>query len=257
MNHSLATTPSAPNRVPAVAWHFWLLKILCTTVGETAADFLNEQLGLGLAVTTLVMGGLLALALFLQFMSARYVASIYWFAAMSISVVGTLVTDILSDNLEVPLEISTLGFGVGLLLAFGAWYANEGTLSIRTIVTARREAFYWIAVFLTFALGTAVGDWLAEDLGLGYLHSGALFGGVILAVAIGYRWFRLGALSAFWIAYVLTRPLGASLGDYLAQAPARGGLGLGTSMTSALFVGAIAVAIVYLSVTKRDVMAST
>ena len=257
MNDSPATVPSVPNRVPAVMWAFWLLKVLCTTVGETAADFLNEQLGLGLATTTLIMGGLLALALVLQFMSARYVAGIYWLAVTSISIVGTLVTDNLTDNLGVPLEVSTLAFAAGLLVVFGVWYAKEGTLSIRTIVSSRREAFYWLAVLFTFALGTAVGDWLAEDLEFGHLTSGVLFAAIIGTVAVAYRWLRLSPLSAFWIAYIVTRPLGASLGDFLAQAPDNGGLGLGTTATSAVFVSAIAAAIAYLSVSKRDVLATS
>src|SRR3954467_3580543 len=148
--------PTAPNRVPAVTWPFWVLKVLCTTVGETAADFLNEDLGLGLAATTLAMSMLWLLALWLQFRARRYVPGIYWLVVVTISVVGTLITDNLTDQLGVPLELSTIVFSGALALTFIAWHAKEETLSIRTIVTARREAFYWTAVLFTFALGTAL-----------------------------------------------------------------------------------------------------
>jgi len=251
------TTTSALNRVPAVTAYFWVIKVLCTTVGETAADLLNEELELGLVGTTLLMTLLLCVALFFQFRARRYVPGVYWAVVVLISVVGTLVTDNLSDNVGVPLELSTLGFGVALLLTFIAWYAAERTLSIRSIITPRREALYWGAVLLTFALGTAAGDWLAEDLALGYLPSALLFAAVIGVVVAAYRWLRLDAVVAFWVAYILTRPLGASLGDYLSQSPADGGLGLGTIATSALFIASILAAVMYLTVSKRDVVATS
>jgi uncharacterized membrane-anchored protein len=249
--------PSALNRVPAVILYFWVIKVLCTTVGETAADYLNEELNLGLLGTTLVMTLLFVVALFFQFRAKRYVPWIYWLVVVSISVVGTLITDNLTDSVGVPLAASTLVFAVALSATFVAWYRAEGTLSIRSIVTARREAFYWAVVLLTFALGTAAGDWLAEGLALGYVRSAALFAAAIAAVIVAYRWLGLPSVVAFWAAYISTRPLGASLGDYLAQAPEDGGLGFGPVVTSALFIGSILAAVGYLSVTKRDVLAAS
>jgi len=242
------------NRVPAITLYFWLIKILCTTVGETAADFMNEELSLGLTGTTLVMSTLLLMALVLQFRAKRYVPAVYWFVLVAISIVGTLITDILSDKVGVPLALSTLSFAAVLLATFALWYATEKTLSIRTIVSVRREAFYWAAVLVTFAFGTAAGDWLAEGLALGYLKSAVVFAALIGAVVVAHWRLGLNAVIAFWFAYVLTRPLGASLGDYLSQLPEDGGLGLGTITTSALFLGAILAAVSYLTVTKRDVI---
>ncbi len=250
-------TTNTLNRVPAVTAYFWVIKVLCTTVGETAADFLNEEMNLGLVGTTLLMTLLFCVALFLQFRSKRYVPTIYWSVVVLISVVGTLVTDNLTDKVGVPLEVSTLGFGVALLATLGAWYSTEGTLSILSIVTSRRESFYWGAVLLTFALGTAAGDWLGEDLGWGYRTSAVLFAAAIGVVAAAHYWARLNSVLAFWLAYILTRPLGASLGDYLSQSPADGGLGLGTIVTSAVFIGSILAAVLYLTVTKRDVVSTT
>ncbi len=240
------------NKVPEVTIYFWIIKVLCTTVGETAADFLNVNLGLGLTVTTVVMSVLLAVALAFQFRLDRYVPGVYWLAVVLISIVGTLVTDNLVDNFAVPLTTTTIVFGVALAATFAAWYASEKTLSIHSIRTTKREAFYWLAILFTFALGTAAGDLLAEGLALGYLTSAVLFAGVIGLVALAYYYGRMGAVLAFWIAYVLTRPLGASIGDYVSQGRDAGGLALGTVGTSALFLVTILALVVYLSVTKRD-----
>jgi uncharacterized membrane-anchored protein len=240
------------NKVPEVTIYFWIIKILATTVGETAADFLNVNLNLGLTGTTVAMVVLLAAVLVLQFRTDRYVPWVYWLAVVLISIVGTLITDNLVDNLGVPLEVTTVVFAVALAATFAAWYRSERTLSIHTIVTSRREAFYWSAILFTFALGTAAGDLLAEGMDLGYWKSALIFGGLIALVAAAYSRSWLNAVLAFWIAYVLTRPLGASLGDYLSQARDDGGLGLGTVVTSALFLATILGLIVYLSVTKRD-----
>jgi uncharacterized membrane-anchored protein len=221
-------------------------------VGETAADFLNTNLNLGLTGTTVLMAVLLAVTLVFQFRARRYVPGIYWLAVVLLSVVGTLITDNLVDNVGVPLQVTTVVFAVALAVTFASWYASEKTLSIHSIHTARREAFYWLAILFTFALGTAAGDLLAERLGLGYWPSAVLFAAVIALVFAAYRRSVLGAVAAFWIAYVLTRPLGASLGDYLSQAHGDGGLGLGTVGTSVLFLVTILVVVVYLSVTRRD-----
>jgi uncharacterized membrane-anchored protein len=221
-------------------------------VGETAADFLNTNLGFGLTNTSLAMGAVLAVALLFQFRSNRYVPGIYWLAVVLISIVGTLITDNLTDNYGVALETTTVVFTIVLAAAFAAWYASERTLSIHTIYTSRRESFYWLAVLFTFALGTAAGDLVAERLSVGYLNSVFLFGGLIAVVALAHFRFKLNAVLSFWIAYILTRPLGASIGDYMSQARADGGLGLGTTVTSAMFLGTILALVLYLTRTRKD-----
>jgi uncharacterized membrane-anchored protein len=240
------------NKVPEVTLYFWIIKILCTTVGETAADYLNTNLNFGLTGTTWAMSGVLAITLAFQFRLRRYLPSVYWLAVVLISVVGTLITDNLTDNFGVSLITSTVVFAIVLAGVFLAWYASERTLSIHTIVTTRREAFYWLTVLFTFALGTAAGDLTAEKLSVGYWQSALLFGAVIGMVFFAHRVFRLNAILSFWIAYILTRPLGASLGDYFSQPRDAGGLNLGTTLTSAIFLAAILITVVYLTLTKRD-----
>jgi uncharacterized membrane-anchored protein len=242
----------ALNKVPEVTLYFWLIKVLCTTVGETAADYLDTNLNMGLTNTTYVMSVLLVAALIAQFSARRYVPGVYWLVVVLISVVGTLVTDNLTDNLGVPLTTTTAVFSVVLAATFAIWYAVERTLSIHSIRTPRREAFYWLTILFTFALGTASGDLVAEKMNLGYWPSALIFGGIIAAITLAHYKLRLNAVLAFWLAYILTRPLGASLGDYLSQAKADGGLGLGTVGTSALFLTAILALVVYLTVTRRD-----
>jgi uncharacterized membrane-anchored protein len=187
------------------------------------------------------MSALLLFVLFFQFRATRYISAIYWLAVVLIGVVGTLVTDDLTDNLGISLVTTTVVFTVALAVTFAAWYASEHTLSIHSITTRRREALYWLAVLFTFALGTAGGDLTAERLDVGYWRSAVLFAALIAIVTVAYRRFGLNAVPAFWIAYILTRPLGASLGDYLSQPPDKGGLGLGTVGTSALFLVTILV----------------
>jgi uncharacterized membrane-anchored protein len=240
------------NKVPEVTIFFWIIKILATTVGETAADFLNTKLNVGLTNTTFVMGALLLITLFFQFRSRKYVPGLYWLAVVLISVVGTLITDNLTDNFGVPLETSAIIFSVALLATFVAWYASEKTLSIHSIYTTKREAFYWLTILFTFALGTASGDLVAENLNLGYLLSAIMFAVLIGMVTVAYYCFKLNAVLAFWIAYILTRPLGASLGDYLSQPSDAGGLGLGTVGTSAIFLVIILSLVLYLTKTRRD-----
>ncbi len=240
------------NRVPEVTLYFWIIKILATTVGETVADFLNDTLGFGLSGTSTVMTALLAGVLVVQFRAKRYVPAIYWSAVVLISVVGTLITDNLTDVAGVPLPVTTAVFTVALAGVFLAWYAKEGTLSIHTIVTARREAFYWLAILVTFALGTAAGDLVAETIAVGYAASAALFAVLIALTYAAHRGLGLAAVPAFWIAYVLTRPLGASVGDLLAQDRIDGGLGLGTTVTSGAFLLAILGLVVFLNRTGVD-----
>ena len=241
------------NKVPEVTLFFWIIKIMATTVGETAADFLNVNLNFGLTGTSAVMGGLLLVALLAQLRSRKYIPSIYWVAVVLISVFGTLVTDNMVDNFGVSLNTTTALFSVALLATFGLWYASEKTLSIHTIFTTRRELFYWAAILLTFALGTAAGDLAAEGLQLGYTVSALMFGAMIGAVTIGYYVLRLNAVLAFWIAYILTRPFGASFGDLLSQPVANGGLGVGTVVTSAIFLLTILGLVAYLTATERRV----
>ncbi|CUU55498.1 Uncharacterized membrane-anchored protein [Parafrankia irregularis] len=261
--HSLARADGSPapvrqrlSKVPEVTALFWVIKVLCTTVGESAADFLNVNLGLGLTGTSVVTGVLLVGALIVQFTVRRYVPVTYWLAVALVSVFGTLVTDNLTDNLGVPLETSTLVFGGLLGLTFLAWYLVERTLSIHSVLTARREAFYWLAVLVTFALGTATGDLMAEVLGVGYLMTGVIMVALIAALAAGWR-NGLNPVLSFWLVYVLTRPLGASIGDYLSQSQDVGGLGLGATVTSLIFTAGIIVIVVYFSVTRADVIPAT
>lgn len=254
--NKLYSTRQMLNKVPQITLYFWIIKILCTTVGETAADFLNENLHLGLTGTSLIMGALLIIILFFQFRSRKYIPGIYWLAVVFISVVGTLITDNLTDNLGVSLTTTTIIFAIALTVSFSVWYASEKTLSIHKINTVRREAFYWLAILFTFALGTAAGDLLAESLNVGYLNSLLIFAALIALTYFAYRILRLNAVAAFWIAYILTRPLGASLGDYLSQAPADGGLGLSIILINAVFLIAILAIVIYLSRSKRDVITS-
>ncbi len=243
------------NKVPEVTLYFWIIKILCTTVGETAADYMNDTLGFGLTNTTYVMGALLIATLFFQFRSNKYVPGIYWLAVVLISIVGTLITDNLVDNAGVALTTTTIGFSIALAATFTAWYASERTLSIHTIVTSKREAFYWLAILFTFALGTAAGDLIAEKAGLGYFVSALIFGGAIAIVTVAHLRFRLNAVLAFLIAYIMTRPLGASIGDWMSQKHWRGGRGRGTTGTSLIFLTAILGLVVYLTVTRKDLEA--
>ncbi len=240
------------NKVPEVTLYFWVIKILCTTVGETAADYLNDTLGFGLDNTSLLMSGLLAVALVFQLRARRYVPGIYWVSVVLISVVGTLVSDKLADDLGVPLLTTTILFAVLLAVTFVAWFASERTLSIHSIVTSRRETFYWLAILFTFALGTSAGDLFAEKLGVGYWPTVGIVAVVIGLITAAHYALRLNAVLAFWLAYILTRPLGASIGDGMSQPQKYGGLGLGTTGTSVLFLTVILALVVFLAVTKVD-----
>ena len=247
---AILTRPSlsaAGNKVPEVVLAFWVVKVLATTVGETAADLLSTTLGLGLTGTTMVMTAVTLIALGAQLTARRYVPALYWTTVVLISVVGTLATDQLVDGLGVSLRVTTATFALALAVVFATWWRTERTLSVHTIVTKRRELFYWLAILMTFALGTAAGDLLAEGLDLGYAVSAAVFAAVIAAVWFAHRGLDLGAVLAFWTAYVLTRPLGASLGDLLSQDRTAGGLGLGTTATSAAFLLTIVAVVVHLT----------
>ena len=240
------------NKVPEVTLYFWVIKILCTTVGETFADYLNDTLGFGLNNTSLLMTAALVVALVFQFKARRYVPGIYWLAVVLISVVGTLLSDKLADDMGVPLVDTTIAFAILLTVTFAAWWASERTLSIHSIVTRRREAFYWLAILFTFALGTSAGDLFAEKLGVGYWPTVGIVAAVIAAITFAHYALKLNAVLAFWLAYILTRPLGASIGDGMSQPHKAGGLGLGTTGTSVIFLGVILALVVFLAVTKVD-----
>ena len=248
------------SKVPEVTLYFWIIKVLCTTVGETFADYLNGKLGDNLNTTTLVMGSILVIALVVQFRVPEYMPTVYWVAVVLLSVVGTLITDNMVENLGVSLTTSTIVFAILMLATFGIWQANEKTLSIHSIHTMKREAFYWTAILFTFALGTAAGDLIAEKYNLGYGKSVALFAALIVVIAIAHWRFRLNAILAFWAAYILTRPLGASIGDLLSQPrriaadadPGTGkGFGLGTTTTSLIFLTAILCVVIVMTAQQR------
>ncbi|MCU1588516.1 MAG: hypothetical protein JWN31_2009 [Frankiales bacterium] len=239
------------NKVPEITVYFWIIKILCTTVGESFADYINETLGFGLSNTTIVFSIALVAVMVVQFRLRRYEPSIYWLAVVLISVVGTLLTDNLTDGQGVELWVSTTVFAVLLAIVFGVWYAREHTLSIHTIVTTPRESFYWLTVLVSFALGTAAGDWTLELTGWSPGRSVLLPAGLILAVLAAWR-LGAGPVLSFWLAYILTRPLGANIGDYLSSSPDDGGLGLGTLGTSLIFLGTILVTVIYLTMTRKD-----
>jgi uncharacterized membrane-anchored protein len=238
------------NKVPEVTLLFWVVKILSTTVGETAADFLADNVGLGLTLTSVIMAALLATVLVVQFRTGRYVPAVYWLAVVLISVVGTLISDNLVDNLGVSLWTTTVVFAIALAATFIAWYRSERTLSIHTIVTRRRESFYWLAILFTFALGTSAGDLVSEELGLGYATAATIFVVLLAAVTLAY-YAGVNAVLTFWTAYVLTRPFGASIGDLLTADPSEGGFGLGTNTVSGVFLVVILAAVGWFTLQDR------
>jgi uncharacterized membrane-anchored protein len=241
------------SKVPEVTVWFWIIKILCTTVGESFADWINVGLGVGLNATAVIFTIALGVVLAVQLWLNRYVPSVYWLTVVVLSVAGTLYTDILTDRLGVALALSTTGFSVLLAVVFGVWYARERTLSIHSIVTTPRELFYWLAILVTFALGTAVGDWTIALTGWGPGISVLLPAGLIAAIVIGWR-LGANAVLSFWLAYILTRPLGANLGDWLASSSEQHGLGLGYAITSVIFLAAILAAVIYLTLSRADVI---
>src|ERR1700712_329019 len=249
---SRATPGNLLNKVPEVTLYFWIIKILCTTVGESLADYINTTLGFGLGGTAGLFSVLLAVALAVQFRTRQYVPAVYWIVVVLVSVTGTLYTDILTDQMGVPLSLSSAVFTLLLIAVFGIWYARERTLSIHSINTVAREGFYWLTVLVTFALGTATGDWILDLTGWAPGKSVLLPIALIAVIALGWR---LGAnpVLAFWLAYILTRPMGANLGDYLGRSQTEGGLGLGLFGTSLIFLVAIAAIVFYLIRTRVDV----
>ena len=240
-------------KVPQITIFFWIIKILCTTVGETFADYLNSTLGFGLNGTTLVTLVALIIALIFQFRSKTYKPVLYWLVVVLISIAGTLFTDNLTDNLNVSLLTSSIVFALCLGVTFLIWYGSEKTLAIHSIYTNTRESFYWLTILFTFALGTATGDLVAERFNLGYGISFFIFAGIIATLTLLWKFNLINHVFAFWAIYVITRPLGASIGDQMAQNdPKYGGWGLGTTKTSAIFLTAISVLVIYLVRSKKD-----
>lgn len=245
MNTAFATDSPARtmlNKVPEATLTFWGIKIMSTTVGETLADYLAIDAGLGQTLTRVLMASLLAVALWAQFRTHKYTPWTYWLSVVLVSVVGTQITDLMTDVFGIPLAVSTSVFSVALLAVFALWYRSEKTLSIHDIDRVKREGFYWSAILCTFALGTAAGDFATEALGLGFQNGALAFGALIALTTLVWR-IGGNAVASFWVAYVLTRPFGAALGDLLTQAHADGGLGLGTMRTSAIFLSLIVLAV--------------
>jgi uncharacterized membrane-anchored protein len=242
--------PAGLSKVPQVTALFWIIKVLTTGMGETASDFLAHTVAPPVAVGLGAAG--LTVALVLQFRVRRYLAGVYWSAVIMVSVFGTMAADVLHVGLGVPYQVSTTGFAVVLALILGLWYASERTLSIHSITTGRREFFYWATVLATFALGTALGDLTAATLGWGYLVSGLVFAAAITVPALAHRTGRLGGVAAFWTAYVITRPLGASFADWMGVSTARGGLGWGTGPVTLAWAAVIVVLVAYLAVSHAD-----
>lgn len=239
------------NKVPAVTLFFWIIKVLATTVGETVADYLNITLGMGLRVTSYIMGGILLIILFFQFKAKKYEPGLYWAAVVLLSVVGTLISDNLVDNMGVALITTSIIFGSALIVVFVWWYLSERTLSVHKIDTTGREFFYWFAILFTFSLGTSAGDLISESSGLGYAYATLLFAAVIGLIFLAYKYLKMNSILAFWLAYILTRPLGASLGDLLSQEVKVGGLGLGTTITSIVFLSVILGLVIYLTIKQK------
>jgi uncharacterized membrane-anchored protein len=237
-------------KVPEITFLFWVIKILTTCGGEAASDYLalgNRQIG------AVVEIGLMAIALIWQFRTRRYSAAAYWFLAYAIAIFGTGVSDALHLFVGIPYAGTTLLWAVVLTLVFWLWYRSEGTLSIHSILTRRRETYYWAVVFATFALGTALGDFTASVLGLGYLASGIMFFVIILIPAVAWSRFGLNPIAAFWFAYVVTRPLGASFADYFGRPHSLSGIGFGSGRLAVIVTVIVAILVGYLAVTRRDI----
>lgn len=230
-------------KVPQATLLFWVLKMMSTTVGETGADWINFGLGFGLTGTSLISALLFLFILLFQLRAPRYIPWLYWLTVLMVSITGTLLTDYLTDQMQVPLLYSVAMFGSGLVMVLMFWHRTEGTLEFSSINTKGREIYYWLAIMITFAFGTALGDALAERLSLGYLTTTLLFAVLIAATAALWRIGRLSSVACFWTVYVLTRPLGASLADLFSQPIKEGGLGYGTTPVNIIFLMAMAILI--------------
>lgn len=242
------------NRVAGLSLLFWVVKIFSTTVGETAADFMSVNMGIGLVGTTLIMGCVLGLSIFWNFKQKKYFAPSYWFLIVMMSIEGTLITDFLVDKLSVSLITLDVIFTLCMVVGFYLWYKSEGTLSIHRVNNTKRESYYWLIVLITFALGTGVGDTVSEHLAFGYSHSLMLFGAIFFISGALFYAKVLNGVTAFWIAFIVTRPIGASLGDLFIQAPADGGMGISAGTINMAFFAIILASVAYLSYSKVDVI---
>jgi uncharacterized membrane-anchored protein len=253
LNHRSSSRASGAllTKVPEIIAFFWITKVATTAMGETTSDCLNGLLGPVIAVPLMLIG--LVWTLRRQFRAERYDAWTYWGVVVMVAIFGTSAADALHVVAGVPYLAVTILYAIVLAAVFAVWHRSEGTLSIHSIYTKRREAFYWATVLATFALGTATGDMTATTLHLGYFASGLLFIGLIAIPAIAYRYFGMNEVLAFWIAYVLTRPLGASFADWMAVEPSRGGLGLGTGGASLILVSLVLLTVYRLARSRMDV----
>ena len=256
-NNEIIKEKTLLSRVPEITFLFWLIKILSTSVGETGADYFSETLGLGLTATSYIMGALLIAALAIQFKLKRYVPASYWAVVILMSIEGTLITDKLVDDWGISLVSTSIVFSIAMAAGFIFWYRSEKTLSIHSINTPKREAFYWIIILLAFALGTAGGDLVSEEFEIGYGPSLVIWGSIIAAVTLAFYKFKLYHVTAFWLAFIITRPLGASLGDLLTQAPGDGGMGLNATLVNVAFGAIILSLISYLSIVKYSLSMQT
>jgi uncharacterized membrane-anchored protein len=240
------------NKAPQVTIFFWFIMIMVTNVGETAADFLNDNFNFGLMNTTIIISVILIITLYFQFRAKKYVPRIYWLVMVLISLEGTLGSDNLTQNLGLPFEITTIIFFALMVVNFLIWYLSERTFSLHSINTTKREAFYWLAILFSFALGTSAGDWISEVLSLGYFYSAIMFASILGIVAFAHQDYKWKSVLAFWFAHFLTRPFGASLGNFLSKPRHSGGLGLGTTGTSSIFLLTIVILVIYLTKTKKE-----
>jgi uncharacterized membrane-anchored protein len=248
--HDQRRTRAVLTKVPEITAIFWVLKLITTGMGEAMSDFLGDK-SVPIAAAIGIFG--LAFAIWLQMRQREYRAPIYWFAVMMVAIFGTMAADGIHDGASIPYSVTTPMFGLIMAAIFFFWYRSEGTLSIHSITTRRREGFYWATVLATFALGTAAGDLTATPLNLGYFPSALLFISVILIPAVGWWRFNLNPIVAFWFAYIVTRPIGASFADWLSKPPAITGLNLGDGTVSGLALIVFTALVAYLAITKRDV----
>lgn len=243
-------TSSLLRKVPEITILFWIIKLLTTAMGESTSDYLVKHMDPLIAVA---IGGLgFSVAIVLQFWAKKYIPWIYWLAVTMVAIFGTMAADVIHIVLGVPYIISTFSFAIALSIIFATWYKIEKTLSIHSITTHRREFFYWLTVITTFALGTAAGDMTAATFGWGYLLSALFFGVLFLLPAIGYKFFKLNSIVAFWFAYIMTRPFGASFADWFGRTPDLGGIGIGTGTTSIILTLLIILCVGYMSISKRN-----
>lgn len=242
-------------KVPEVFLTFWIIKLLTTAMGESTSDYLVHMLN---PVPAVLLGGAgFGIAMILQLFVKRYTAWIYWLAVTMVAVFGTMAADVIHIGLGIPYLVSTVFFSLALIIIFTIWYKIEKTLSIHSIFNRRRELFYWSAVLATFALGTAAGDMTASTLRLGYLNSGILFALLIAIPATAWKIFKMNPIVAFWFAYIVTRPVGASFADWFGRAQDLGGIGFGTDKTSIVLGILILLCVIYLSITKMDIKKSS